>query len=248
MDHPHRKAQPAIPWVPMASSFIEFAAPDPCSSTACSAPWVFLPGRPTSFQGRHPVSPGEINFILNAEQRALPSPSPGHGPSIFAIALRVKDGPCRRPLRQILGAEVLPGGARPMELNIPAMRGVGGSLNLPGDRYEDRTAGQHLRHRLPADRRAPKPSAGLGLKRIDHLSCCAYRGRMQVWAEFLERNLQFRETPSATDSRLMTSPCGPNPFPVREPSSDEPNDPVATFHRCLSWRRHRPHGAFLRRH
>jgi len=80
-----------------------------------------------------------------------------------------------------------------MELNIPAMRGVGGSLIYLVDRYEgpdSRVSIYDIDFQPIAG--APSRPQGLGLKRIDHLKLLArYRGRMQVGPEFLGAHLQF---------------------------------------------------------
>src|SRR3546814_2165220 len=60
-----------------------------------------------------------------------------HGPSVCAIAFRVKDAPaaCRRARE--MGAWVVESTAGPMELNIPAIKGIGDSLIYLVDRYGD---------------------------------------------------------------------------------------------------------------
>ena len=79
-----------------------------------------------------------------------------------------------------------------MELNIPAIKGIGGSLIYLVDRYGEQR--QHLRRRLrvrsPGVDRNPK---GVGLTYIDHLTHNVHRGRMDEWAEFYERLFNFRE-------------------------------------------------------
>src|SRR3546814_3374854 len=60
-----------------------------------------------------------------------------HGPSVCAIAFRVKDAPaaCRRARE--MDAWVVESTAGPIELNIPAIKGIGDSLIYLLDRYDD---------------------------------------------------------------------------------------------------------------
>ena len=76
-----------------------------------------------------------------------------HGPSICAIAFRVKDAACAYKRALSLGAWGVEGKVGPMELNIPAIKGIGDSLIYLVDRYGER--GTHLRRRfrVPAGRR-----------------------------------------------------------------------------------------------
>ncbi len=91
---------------------------------------------------------GEINFIVNAEPDSFAqSFARVHGPSICAIAFRVKDA--AHAYRKCVengawGVESHPG---PMELNIPAIKGIGDSLIYLVDRYRGapRTAARRVR-------------------------------------------------------------------------------------------------------
>src|SRR3974390_2556 len=83
---------------------------------------------------------GEINFIINAEPQSFAQAfARKHGPSTCAMAFRVRDAAqaYRRALE--LGAKAGPESAGPMELNIPSIEGIGGSLIYLVDRYGDRS-------------------------------------------------------------------------------------------------------------
>ena len=86
----------------------------------------------------------------------------------------------------------------PMELNIPAIKGIGDSLIYLVDRYAGTgaTAGTGVSiydiDFVPLPRRRPHP-AGAGLTYIDHLTHNVHRGRMDEWASFYERLFNFRE-------------------------------------------------------
>ena len=83
---------------------------------------------------------GDINLILNAEP-ASPAEqfATAHGPSACAMAFRVKDAAAAYAWRSPMGAKPFTGGAGPMELNIPAIEGIGGSALYLVDRYGGHT-------------------------------------------------------------------------------------------------------------
>ena len=169
----------------------------------------------------------DINFIVNAEPRSFAQTFAGaHGPSACAIAFRVGDaGPAYARALE-LGAEphLVPVG--PMELNIPALRGIGGSLIYLVDRASNPSI---YDVDFVAIEDAGAELAGVGLTTIDHLTHNVFRGRMDLWAGFYERLFNFRETRffdiegklTGLRSRAMTSPCGKIRIPINESLDDE---------------------------
>src|SRR5438094_839853 len=108
---------------------------------------------------------GGINFIINAEPESFAQAfARAHGPSACAMAFRVRDAAraFRRALE--LGAKPGPLSAGPMELNIPSIEGIGGSLIYLVDLYGDRTI-YDVDFR-PGSGAAPPEGAGLTV--IDH--------------------------------------------------------------------------------
>ena len=109
-----------------------------------------------------------------------------------------------------------------MELNIPAIRGIGGSLVYLVDRYGERTI--YDVDFVPTGRTAPH--AGAGLTHIDHLTHNVHKGRMDHWARFYERLFGFREVryfdihgqKTGLKSRALESPCGKIRIPINEPT------------------------------
>src|SRR3954462_4584766 len=72
---------------------------------------------------------GDINFILNMEPSGQPAEfRQVHGPSANAMAFRVKDAAKAFKLAIERGAKPVHGPVGPMELFIPAIEGIGGSL------------------------------------------------------------------------------------------------------------------------
>src|SRR5215470_8729736 len=79
---------------------------------------------------------GDVNFVVNAEPESHGARfARAHGPSACAMAFRVKDAgkAYARALR--LGAKPHESKVGPMELNIPAIEGIGGSVIYFVDRY-----------------------------------------------------------------------------------------------------------------
>jgi len=170
---------------------------------------------------------GDVNFIINAEAAGFGQAfARAHGPSACAMAFRVKDAAFawRRALE--LGAKPGPQTAGPMELNIPSIEGIGGSLIYLVDRYGDRGTIYDV------DFRPVAPPAGVepaGLACIDHLTHNVQRGNMDKWAGFYERLFNFREIryfdiegrKTGLLSRAMTSPCGKIRIPINESQDDK---------------------------
>ncbi|MGH8311637.1 MAG: 4-hydroxyphenylpyruvate dioxygenase, partial [Steroidobacteraceae bacterium] len=170
---------------------------------------------------------GDINFIINAEREGFGQAfAREHGPSACAMAFRVKDAAFayRRALE--LGAKPGPQSAGPMELNIPSIEGIGGSLIYLVDRYGDRGTIYDVDFRPVAP--APAIEAA-GLAFVDHLTHNVQRGNMNKWAGFYERLFNFREIryfdiegkKTGLFSRAMTSPCGKIRIPINESQDDK---------------------------
>ena len=168
---------------------------------------------------------GDINFIINAEPDSVAQAfARAHGPSVCAMAFRVKDATQAFKRAVDLGAKPFKGRVGPMELNIPAIEGIGGSLIYLVDRYGDQTI-------YDVDFRPvsqPELVRKAGLTYIDHLTHNVHRGNMDVWAGFYQRLFNFREIryfdiegqKTGLFSRAMTSPCGKIRIPINE-SQDE---------------------------
>ena len=79
---------------------------------------------------------GDVNFILNAEPESFAQAFQRvHGPCACAMAFRVADAAAAYKRAIELGAKPVLGSVGPMELNIPAIEGIGGSLLYFVDRY-----------------------------------------------------------------------------------------------------------------
>src|SRR5271155_5826140 len=118
---------------------------------------------------------GEVNFIVNAEPDSHGSRfAKAHGPSACAMAFRVKDAPAAFKKLVALGAKPFENHVGPMELNIPAIEGIGGSLIYLVDRYGDRTI--YDVDFVPTDPQKGYVHEGAGLTYIDHVTHNVFRG------------------------------------------------------------------------
>ena len=78
-------------------------------------------------------SQGDINFIINAEPDSFAQQfAEQHGPSICAVAFRVKNAAAAYARALDLGAQGVESTAGPMELNIPAIEGDRRQPRVPG--------------------------------------------------------------------------------------------------------------------
>ena len=169
---------------------------------------------------------GHINFIINREPRSTAWYfSAEHGPSACGMAFRVKNAKQAYALALERGAQPRDMPTGPMELRLPAIRGIGGAPLYLIDRFED---GQSIYDIdfdfLPGVERHP---VGHGLKIIDHLTHNVYRGRMAYWSNFYERIFNFREIRyfdikgeyTGLTSKAMTAPDGMIRIPLNEEAS-----------------------------
>ena len=128
------------PWDnPMGTAgfeFIEYAAPDPAALRK-----VFeLLGFKAIAKHRHKdvtlYRQGGVNFLINAEPDSFAQRFARlHGPSICAIGFRVQDANAAYKRALELGAWGFDSHSGPMELNIPAIKGIGDSLIYLVDRW-----------------------------------------------------------------------------------------------------------------
>ena len=170
---------------------------------------------------------GNVNFIVNREPNGFArSFARKHGPSIAAFSIRVSDAAAAFERAVSLGATPFQGPIGPMELNIPAIKGIGDSLIYLVDRYDNSTI---YDVDFVAQPDTPPDPIGVGLLGIDHLTHNVFRGRMDKWAEFYEKLFSFRETRffdiegqlTGLKSRAMTSPCDKIRIPINESADDQ---------------------------
>jgi len=166
---------------------------------------------------------GEINLIANYEPKSPAAYfAAEHGPSACGMAFRVKNARHAYDEAIARGAEPVETRTGPMELRLPAIRGIGGAMIYLVDRYgEGLTIYDIDFDYLPGVDRNP---VGAGFKIIDHLTHNVYGGRMAHWGGFYERVFNFREIRyfdikgeyTGLTSRAMTAPDGKIRIPLNE--------------------------------
>ena len=166
---------------------------------------------------------GEINLIANYEPRSPAAYfAAEHGPSACGMGFRVRNAKLAYDEAVARGAEPVETRTGPMELRLPAIRGIGGAIIYLIDRYGDALSIYDIDFEyLPAVDRHP---LGAGFKLIDHLTHNVYGGRMDHWAKFYERVFNFREIRyfdikgeyTGLTSRAMTAPDGKIRIPLNE--------------------------------
>src|ERR1700755_3326219 len=171
--------------------FVEYTGPDPQALGALFERLGFVAAARQRSKNVALYKQGDINFIVNAEPKSFAQAFARlHGPSVCAIAFRVADAAKAYERAIGLGAKPVHGKLGPMELNIPAIEGIGGSLIYLVDRYpgspsplgEGRGEGLSIYDIdfVPMGDGEREP-AGAGLLEIDHLTHNVYAGRMDVW-------------------------------------------------------------------
>jgi len=205
--------------------FVEYTAPDPAALARLFEQLGFTAVARHRSKNVTLFKQGDVNFVLNAEPDSFAqSFARVHGPSVCAMAFRVKNATKAYKRALAMGAEPGPTTAGPMELNIPSIRGIGGSLIYLVDRYGPRGTIYDIDFEPTGD-----SGPGAGLAAIDHLTHNVHRGRMDPWAQFYRRLFNFREIKyfdiegklTGLKSRAMTSPCGKIRIPINESSDDK---------------------------
>jgi len=169
---------------------------------------------------------GGINFILNEEKNCYASYfADEHGPCACGMAFRVKDSHKAYELALSQGAQPIEIPTGPMELRLPAVKGIGGAPLYLIDRYEQGLSIYDIDFEFfEGVDRNPR---GCGFTEIDHLTHNVYRGRIEFWGDFYEKIFNFREIRyfdikgeyTGLLSKAMTAPDGKIRIPLNEESS-----------------------------
>lgn len=168
---------------------------------------------------------GDINFIINYEKDSYARYfADEHGPSACGMAFRVENAQVAYARALELGAQPMEIPTGPMELRLPAIKGIGGAPLYLIDRYTDGNSIYDIDFHYITEDRHP---SGCGFKLIDHLTHNVYRGRMDHWAKFYEQIFNFREIRyfdisgeyTGLKSRAMSAPDGKIRIPLNEEST-----------------------------
>ena len=170
---------------------------------------------------------GGINLILNYEPRSAAWYfAREHGASACGMGFRVRDAKAAYDELISRGAEPVSVETGPMELRIPAIRGIGGAIVYLIDRYSDQDQNELSIYDIDFEYLdgVDKWPDGAGFKLIDHLTHNVYNGRMKYWADYYETLFNFREIRffdikgeyTGLTSKALTAPDGKIRIPLNE--------------------------------
>ncbi|WP_199553536.1 4-hydroxyphenylpyruvate dioxygenase [Sandaracinobacteroides hominis] len=206
--------------------FVEFTGPNPQGLADLFEKLGFTHVATHRSKDVRRYTQGDINFLLNFEPEGQVAEFRAkRGPSANAMAFRVKDARLAFDEALKRGAEPVTGKLGPMELNIPAIKGIGGANLYLVDRYG---AAEIYDVDFVAVPGAKRDDRSVGLHTLDHLTHNVGRGQMATWADYYERIFGFREIryfdiqgqATGLFSKAMTAPDDKIRIPLNE-SQDE---------------------------
>jgi 4-hydroxyphenylpyruvate dioxygenase len=168
---------------------------------------------------------GDINLISNYDPQSYAFYyAQEHGPSACGLAFRVKDAKDAYYGALEKGAQPIDILTGPMELKLPAIKGIGGATLYLIDRYQPGNTIYDIDFNwIEGVDKHPK---GCGFHTLDHLTHNVYRGRMDYWAKYYENLFNFKEIRyfdikgeyTGLLSKAMTAPDGKIRIPLNEES------------------------------
>jgi 4-hydroxyphenylpyruvate dioxygenase len=226
-DAPLAQVTPQNPAGTDGFEFVEYAHPEPQALHALFNQMGFAPVARHRSKAITLYRQGDVNYLLNEEPGShAASFAAAHGPCAASMAFRVADARAAFERALSLGAEAADPADGAQTLDVPAIKGIGGSLLYFVDRYGAKGSAYDAEFEWLGER-DPRPE-GNGLYYLDHLTHNVGRGRMDMWTGFYERIFNFREIRyfdikgeyTGLFSRALTSPDGKIRIPVNE-SADE---------------------------
>ncbi len=198
--------------------FVEFSHPDPEQLRELFARMGYALTARHKNRDVELWQQGDVTYILNAEPGSFAAGFVAeHGPCAPAMGWRVVDAAQAFAHAVSKGAEPYEGPGKTMD--VPAIKGIGGSLIYFIDQYHDTSP-----YNEEFDWLAQSKPRGVGFHYLDHLTHNVYKGNMDKWFAFYRDLFNFREIRffdiegkfSGLFSRALTSPCGRIRIPVNE--------------------------------
>ncbi len=135
---------------------------------------------------------GDINIVVNADKEGFAhSFNIMHGTSVCALALRVEDAPGTLDRAVVLLDQPFQQPVGPGEMNIPAVRGLGGSLLY----FVDHRSGLDRLWDVDFEPIEVCDFTGAGLVSVDHVSQSMHYEEMLTWVLFYNSLLDVQKTP-----------------------------------------------------
>ena len=161
---------------------------------------------------------GDISYLVNAEPGTHAAAFiDEHGPCAPSMGWRVVDAGHALKHAVAKGAEEYTGPGKVMD--VPAIRGIGGSLIYFIEDYYDTSP-----YNAEFDWLTRANPEGVGFHYLDHLTHNVFKGNMDTWFRFYQDLFNFREIRffdiegkfTGLFSRALTSPCGKIRIPINE--------------------------------
>ncbi|MFC3127145.1 4-hydroxyphenylpyruvate dioxygenase [Pseudoroseomonas globiformis] len=229
---PHDAPRPAIsdhnPMGTDGFAFVEYAHPEPEKLHALFRQMGFDAVARHRRKAVTLYRQGDINYLLTEEPASHAAHfAQAHGPCVPSMAFRVVDAQHAYRRALALGAEPTDGATGDKTMDLPAIKGIGGSLLYFVDRYGEAGSTYDEEFDWIGDH-DPNPG-GAGLFYIDHLTHNVHRGRMDNWYAFYNKLFNFRQIRyfdikgeyTGLFSRALTSPDGRIRIPLNESADDE---------------------------
>ena len=207
--------------------FVEYAHPDPKELHALFKLMEFVPVARHKTKNITVYRQGDVNYLVNEAPATHGFDFvAAHGPCAPSMAFRVVDAGQAYQRALALGAEPADALSEQKTLDVPAIKGIGGSLLYFVDRYGAKGSAYDLEFDWLGENN-PHPR-GAGLFYLDHLTHNVQRGRMDVWTAFYAKLFNFRQIrffdiegrASGLFSRALTSPDGKIRIPINEDAGD----------------------------
>jgi len=224
---PHSRSQSEItPGNPAGTDgfeFVEFTHPNPDDLRDLFAKMGYEKVAKHKHKDIELWQQGDITYVANAEPRSFGARFvEQHGPCAPSMGWRVVDAAHAFRHAVEKGAQPYEGDGKLLE--VPAIRGIGGSLIYFTDRYHDTSP-----YNEEFDWLARSKPRGVGFYYLDHLTHNVYKGNMNKWFRFYSDLFNFREIRffdiegkyTGLYSRALTSPCGRIRIPINEDRGEE---------------------------
>lgn len=217
-DAPKATISPENPAGTDGFEFVEFAHPEPQVLRELFTKMGYTHTATHKTKAIELWQQGDVTYILNAEPESFAARFVDlHGPCAPSMGWRVVDAQHAFEHAVSKGAEPYEGADK--TLDVPAIKGIGGSLIYFIDTYyETSPYNEEFNWVTSAN------PEGVGFYYLDHLTHNVFKGNMDTWFKFYGDLFNFREIRffdiegkfTGLFSRALTSPCGRIRIPINE--------------------------------